>query len=115
IFIWEDGSLEIHNVTKSDEGRYTCFAENDRGKANSTGSLSVTDATKITLAPSNADVSVGENTRMQCAASHDSSLDITFVWSLNGHVIDFDKEAVDYQHTIVRERSQQVYSNNSSV
>ncbi|KAK2834771.1 hypothetical protein Q7C36_015472 [Tachysurus vachellii] len=100
IFIWEDGSLEIHNVTKSDEGRYTCFAENDRGKANSTGSLSVADATKITLAPSNTDVSVGENTRMQCAASHDPSLDITFVWSLNGHVIDFDKEAVDYQHTI---------------
>lgn len=42
IFIWEDGSLEIRNVTKSDEGKYTCFAENDRGKANSTGSLSVT-------------------------------------------------------------------------
>ncbi|KAI5608977.1 contactin-1a precursor, partial [Silurus asotus] len=100
IFIWNDGSLEIHNVTKSDEGKYTCFAENDRGKANSTGSLSVTDATKITLAPSNADVSVGENARMQCAASHDSSLDITFIWSLNGHPIDFDKEEGFFQHTI---------------
>ncbi|TSK13409.1 Contactin-1a [Bagarius yarrelli] len=100
IFIWEDGSLELLNVTKSDEGRYTCFAENDRGKANSTGFLTVTDATKITLAPSNADVSVGENTRMQCAASHDSSLDITFIWSLNDHVIDFDKEKEYYQHTI---------------
>ncbi|KAG7324106.1 hypothetical protein KOW79_012122 [Hemibagrus wyckioides] len=100
IFIWEDGSLEIRNVTKSDEGKYTCFAENDRGKANSTGSLSVTDATKITLAPSNTDVSVGENTRMQCAASHDSSLDITFIWSLNGHAIDFDKEAEYYLHTV---------------
>uniref|UniRef100_W5UJ45 Contactin-1a n=1 Tax=Ictalurus punctatus TaxID=7998 RepID=W5UJ45_ICTPU len=98
IFIWEDGSLEIRNVTKSDEGKYTCFAENDRGKANSTGSLSVTDATKITLAPSNADVSVGENARMQCAASHDSSLDITFIWSLNGHAI--DKEEEYYQYTI---------------
>ncbi|KAB5565801.1 hypothetical protein PHYPO_G00245680 [Pangasianodon hypophthalmus] len=100
IFIWEDGSLEICNITKSDEGKYTCFAENDRGKANSTGSLSVTDATKITLAPSNADVSMGENARMQCAASHDSSLDITFIWSLNGHAIDFDKEEEFYQHTI---------------
>ncbi|XP_060770609.1 contactin-1a [Neoarius graeffei] len=99
IFIWEDGSLEIRNVTKADEGKYTCFAENDRGKANSTGSLSVTDATKITLAPSNADVSVGENARMQCAASHDSSLDITFIWSLNSHAIDFDKEKEFYQHT----------------
>lgn len=42
VLIWEDGSLEILNVTRADEGRYTCFAENDRGKANSTGSLLVT-------------------------------------------------------------------------
>lgn len=42
VLIWEDGSLEIRNVTRDDEGRYTCFAENDRGKANSTGSLVVT-------------------------------------------------------------------------
>uniref|UniRef100_A0A3B4F7I3 Contactin-1a-like n=1 Tax=Pundamilia nyererei TaxID=303518 RepID=A0A3B4F7I3_9CICH len=41
VFIWEDGSLEILNVTRADEGRYTCFAENDRGKANSTGDLLV--------------------------------------------------------------------------
>uniref|UniRef100_A0A7N6BN63 Contactin 1 n=1 Tax=Anabas testudineus TaxID=64144 RepID=A0A7N6BN63_ANATE len=42
VFIWEDGSLEILNVTQADEGRYTCYAENDRGKANSTGTLLVT-------------------------------------------------------------------------
>lgn len=42
MFIWEDGSLEILNVTRADEGPYTCFAENNRGKANSTGSLQVT-------------------------------------------------------------------------
>lgn len=42
MLIWEDGSLEILNVTRADEGRYTCFAQNDRGKANSTGSLLVT-------------------------------------------------------------------------
>uniref|UniRef100_A0A8C2WDC6 Contactin 1 n=1 Tax=Cyclopterus lumpus TaxID=8103 RepID=A0A8C2WDC6_CYCLU len=100
VFIWEDGSLEIRNVTRADEGRYTCFAENDRGKANSTGSLLVTESTKITLAPSNADVKVGENTRMQCAASHDASLDITFVWSLDGRVIDLHKESHHYERTL---------------
>lgn len=73
------------------------------------------DATKITLAPSNADVSAGENTKMQCAASHDSSLDITFIWSLNGHAIDFDKEGEYYQHTIVREETLKINSNISNV
>lgn len=42
IRIWDDGSLEIVNITKLDEGRYTCFAENNRGKANSTGVLEMT-------------------------------------------------------------------------
>uniref|UniRef100_A0A671RT23 Contactin-1a-like n=1 Tax=Sinocyclocheilus anshuiensis TaxID=1608454 RepID=A0A671RT23_9TELE len=96
IFIWPDGSLELLNVTKSDEGKYTCFAENDRGRANSSGSLSVTDATKITLAPSNSDVSVGKSARMECATSHDPTLDLTFVWSLDAHVIDFDRDREHY-------------------
>uniref|UniRef100_A0A8C6WVY9 Contactin 1 n=1 Tax=Neogobius melanostomus TaxID=47308 RepID=A0A8C6WVY9_9GOBI len=96
VFIWEDGSLEILNVTRADEGRYTCFAENDRGKANSTGSLLVTDATKITLAPANGDVKEGEDTALQCAASHDPSLDITFIWALEGQVIDLHKDSLHY-------------------
>ncbi|KAM8751101.1 contactin-1a isoform 1-T1 [Acanthopagrus schlegelii] len=99
VFIWEDGSLEILNVTRADEGRYTCFAENDRGKANSTGSLQVTESTKITLAPANSDVKVGENARMQCAASHDNSLDITFIWSLDGRVIDLHKDSQHFERT----------------
>ncbi|XP_058501947.1 contactin-1a-like [Solea solea] len=99
MFVLEDGSLEILNVTRADDGRYTCFAENDRGKANSTGSLLVTEATKITLAPSNADINVGENAWMQCAASHDPSLDITFIWSLDGQVIDLHKGRQHYERT----------------
>lgn len=42
ISILFDGSLEILNATKNDEGVYTCFAENDRGKSNSSGSLTIT-------------------------------------------------------------------------
>lgn len=41
VAIWDDGSLEIINITVLDEGSYTCFAENNRGKANSTTTLSV--------------------------------------------------------------------------
>lgn len=101
IFIWQDGSLEIVNISKSDEGRYTCFAVNNRGQGNSSGSLSVTDATKITLAPSYVDVSVGESARMECNASHDKTLDIAFIWSLNDHVIDFDQDRDHYHHRMI--------------
>lgn len=47
MLIWDDGSLEILNATKSDEGSYTCYAENDRGKSNSTGTLTITGQTKF--------------------------------------------------------------------
>lgn len=47
MLIWDDGSLEILNASKSDEGSYTCYAENDRGKSNSTGTLTITGQTKF--------------------------------------------------------------------
>lgn len=57
-------------------------------------------ATKITLAPYNADVTVGENASMQCHASHDSALDLTFIWSLNGFVIEFDDDSNHYERHV---------------
>lgn len=62
----------------------------------------VPESTKITLAPSNADVKVGENAWMQCAASHDPALDITFIWSLDGQVIDLHVDSQHYERTPVR-------------
>lgn len=59
------------------------------------------ESTKITLAPSNADVKVSENVWMQCAASNDPSLDITFIWSLDGRVIDLHKDSRHYERTPV--------------
>lgn len=60
-------------------------------------------------------MSVGENARMQCAASHDLSLDITFIWSLNSHAVDFDNEKEYYQHAIVSIRAQQINVNINSI
>ncbi|GCC24445.1 hypothetical protein chiPu_0002846 [Chiloscyllium punctatum] len=37
----KDGSLRIVNVTKRDDGRYTCIARNHFGSANSTGTITV--------------------------------------------------------------------------
>ncbi|XP_018603052.1 contactin 1b isoform X2 [Scleropages formosus] len=115
IRVWDDGSLEIFNATKMDEGRYTCFAENDRGKANSTGTLTITEATKITVASSSSAVRVGEPVRMQCAASHDPILDIAFIWALDTHIIDFDRESEHYQLVMTRESSGELQISNTQL
>uniref|UniRef100_A0A667YDA1 Contactin 1b n=1 Tax=Myripristis murdjan TaxID=586833 RepID=A0A667YDA1_9TELE len=85
ISIMDDGTLEIRNATKYDEGVYTCFAQNDRGKANSSGILTITEATNITVAPADTEVKVGEEVILSCSAEYDPMLDITFQWlvSLN--------------------------------
>uniref|UniRef100_A0A6Q2XPU7 Contactin 2 n=1 Tax=Esox lucius TaxID=8010 RepID=A0A6Q2XPU7_ESOLU len=93
VTVTPDGILWIYNISRADEGKYTCFAENYLGKANSTGHLSVRDATKITLAPSNADINQGENVTLQCHASHDPTMDLTFTWALNGALLDLENPA----------------------
>lgn len=55
-----------------------------------------TDATKITLAPSNADINQGENVTLQCHASHDPTMDLTFTWALNGVLLDLEDPAGPY-------------------
>ncbi|XP_067863881.1 contactin-2 [Heptranchias perlo] len=101
--ITPDGTLRIWNISRADEGKYTCFAENFLGKANSTGIVSVRDATKITLAPSNADINLGEDVILQCHASHDPTMDLTFTWSVNESPIDFDIMAEHFQRVSTRE------------
>uniref|UniRef100_A0A2K5CE44 Contactin-3 n=1 Tax=Aotus nancymaae TaxID=37293 RepID=A0A2K5CE44_AOTNA len=103
VTVTPDGTLVIRNISRSDEGKYTCFAENFMGKANSTGILSVRDATKITLAPSSADINVGDNLTLQCHASHDPTMDLTFTWTLDDFPIDFDKPGGHYRRTSVKE------------
>nr|XP_008533929.1 PREDICTED: LOW QUALITY PROTEIN: contactin-2-like [Equus przewalskii] len=103
VTVTPDGTLILRNISRSDEGKYTCFAENFMGKANSTGVLSVRDATKITLAPSSADVNLGDNLTLQCHASHDPTMDLTFVWTLDDFPIDFDKPGSHYRRASVKE------------
>uniref|UniRef100_A0A8C3WNQ8 Contactin-3 n=1 Tax=Catagonus wagneri TaxID=51154 RepID=A0A8C3WNQ8_9CETA len=103
VTVTPDGTLIIRNISRSDEGKYTCFAENFMGKANSTGVLSVRDATKITLAPSSADINLGDNLTLQCHASHDPTMDLTFIWMLDDFPIDFDKPGGHYRRASVKE------------
>ncbi|KAG8451010.1 hypothetical protein GDO86_003333, partial [Hymenochirus boettgeri] len=101
VTITANGTLILKNISRSDEGKYTCFAENIMGKSNSTGVLNVREATKITLAPSGSDINQGENVTLQCHAFHDPSMDLTFTWTLNGIPIDFEKEAEFYKRISV--------------
>lgn len=64
-------------------------------------SSSSADATKITLAPSSADINVGENLTLQCHASHDPTMDLTFTWSLDDFPIDLDRSEGHYRRASV--------------
>lgn len=61
------------------------------------GPVVLADATKITLAPSSADINLGDNLTLQCHASHDPTMDLTFVWTLDDFPIDSDKPGGHYQ------------------
>ncbi|XP_012323910.1 contactin-6 [Aotus nancymaae] len=97
IFLLEDGSLKIYNVTRSDAGSYTCIAANQFGTAKNTGSLIVKERTVITVPPSKMDVTVGESIVLPCQVSHDPSIEVVFIWFFNGDVIDLKKGVAHFE------------------
>lgn len=43
------------------------------------------------------DVTVGESIVLTCQVSHDPSMEVAFVWSFNGHIIDLKKDAAHFE------------------
>uniref|UniRef100_A0AAQ5YVZ6 Contactin 4 n=1 Tax=Amphiprion ocellaris TaxID=80972 RepID=A0AAQ5YVZ6_AMPOC len=90
--IMEDGTLRITNISKSDEGRYTCVARNLFGTSSSTGTLMVKEPTRIVVPPLSLDATVGQSLVLPCEVSSDSSLSPFFKWFFNGKAIDFSRQ-----------------------
>ncbi|KAB0378220.1 hypothetical protein FD755_009798, partial [Muntiacus reevesi] len=93
----ENGALTISNLNVTDSGMFQCIAENKHGLVYSSAELKVMEPTRITLAPPNMDVSVGESVILPCQVTHDPLLDIMFTWYFNGVLTDFKKDGSHFE------------------
>lgn len=84
--------IDLHVKGISGKSAFSCACSESQGCC-----FFQTDATKITLAPSNADINQGENATLQCHASHDPTMDLTFTWSLNGVPLDLEEPNGHYR------------------
>ncbi|KAF3859569.1 hypothetical protein F7725_021968 [Dissostichus mawsoni] len=105
ISVMWDGTLEIMKSTENDAGLYSCFAENDRGKANSSGYLTITEPTIITEPPEDTEVKVGDEVILRCGASFDPMLDVTFIWTIDFRIVDFHSEWEHYERVLSEDGS----------
>ncbi|XP_064413985.1 contactin-5 [Latimeria chalumnae] len=92
-----DGSLRIVNASKSDEGSFVCRVENVFGSAEMVAAVFVKDSTKVEVTPAKTELTVGESIVLNCKAIHDPTLDVTFLWTLNGQPVDFQKEGGHFE------------------
>ncbi|KAM4828240.1 contactin-5 [Thomomys bottae] len=97
IAVLPEGSLRILSAARSDEGDYTCHAENSFGTAQIVATLSVKEPTRIELTPKKTELTVGESVVLNCRAIHDASLGVTFHWTLKGQPIDFEKDGGHFE------------------
>uniref|UniRef100_A0A8C6NPE4 Contactin 3b n=1 Tax=Nothobranchius furzeri TaxID=105023 RepID=A0A8C6NPE4_NOTFU len=92
-----NGTLKIANVTKRDAGGYMCIAKNQFGTASTTGTLLVTEPTRITMRPTNMEIIVGESIVLPCQIAYDPALDVSFSWAFNGQLIDFQRDSDHFE------------------
>ncbi|XP_026492779.2 contactin [Vanessa tameamea] len=92
-FITENGNLIIRQLSRDDEGVYTCVAKNQYGSDESRGRLIVLRAPRFTeRLPTRITKQVGQVIFLHCNAEIDSLLDTAYLWNHNGLRM---KEAAD--------------------
>ncbi|KAK5865788.1 hypothetical protein PBY51_020030 [Eleginops maclovinus] len=83
----QSGGLQIHPISFQDSGDYTCIASNSEGSINSTSSLTVWSRTIISVPPTDKRVIKGTTAVLDCNASHDPRVNISFNWERGGVVV----------------------------
>ncbi|XP_053147749.1 neural cell adhesion molecule L1-like protein isoform X2 [Hemicordylus capensis] len=69
-----NGTLEIRETRKEDAGSYSCWVTNSAGRSAITATLTVRDATKISIVPKNPQVLKGRSVLLKCHSQCDPHL-----------------------------------------
>ncbi|KAL4221759.1 Contactin-3 [Mactra antiquata] len=86
--------LVFNNIDFTDQGRYTCKGTNMYGEAENSTFITVIRGITISIPPTNTRVAVNRTAFLSCQASYDSkNFDLSYQWTLNGHVINFTDNA----------------------
>ncbi|XP_071103129.1 contactin-3-like [Haliotis cracherodii] len=94
-----NGNIVVTDLQASDVGTYRCTATNEIGEASSATKLTVSRETRISTAPTNTKVLVNTTAFFYCQASFDPHLDMVYVWTFNGRMIDFHDQTHFIQDT----------------
>ncbi|XP_053193293.1 protein sidekick-1-like [Scomber japonicus] len=80
----QSGGLQIKPVSFQDSGEYTCIAANSEGTINATATLTVWSRTVISVPPSDQRVIKGTTATLDCNATHDPRINVSFKWDRGG-------------------------------
>uniref|UniRef100_A0AAQ4PT27 Sidekick cell adhesion molecule 1a n=1 Tax=Gasterosteus aculeatus aculeatus TaxID=481459 RepID=A0AAQ4PT27_GASAC len=80
----QSGGLQIQPVNLQDSGEYTCIASNSGGTINATSALTVWTRTVISVPPTDQRVIKGTTAILDCNATHDPRVNISFRWDRGG-------------------------------
>uniref|UniRef100_A0A0B7AM68 Contactin n=1 Tax=Arion vulgaris TaxID=1028688 RepID=A0A0B7AM68_9EUPU len=87
-----NGNLMIQNIVASDQGKYTCRAENSLGRAEDYSNLNLADSIVLSQYPRDDRVEVNRSSILNCKASHKPSIDMIYLWKFNDHIINYRLE-----------------------
>ncbi|XP_050100496.1 contactin isoform X1 [Anopheles aquasalis] len=89
--IYPTGTLFISPTSRDDEGTYTCIASNNQGMAESKARLIVLQELRFTeQLPTKLIKQIGEMLYLRCDVTYDQLLDVAFIWTHNGQVLNVD-------------------------